>query len=124
MTAYAEFCTPEGAFIELSAFSMIGEKYVEKVRANSIADKNKAILLFDKDTLTLSGNIGRGKKVRRLRQESLENTKAKLELASELGYLGISFDIMRTPLSELLMFANMYTQPPTVRRRVVCNPLN
>ena len=92
MTAYAEFCTPEGAFIELSAFSMIGEKYVEKVRANSIADKNKAILLFDKDTLTLSGNIGRGKKVRRLRQESLENTKAKLELASELGYLGISFD--------------------------------
>ena len=122
MERYAEMCHPEGAFIDLSPFALAGEKYIEKTRAYEVADRNKNTFSFDKERLLLTGDIGRGRRSRHLISESLENTKAKLQLIGELGYLGISFDIMRTPLAELLMFANLYSQPPSVIRRVVCNP--
>ena len=122
LTKYAELCNPEGAFVDLSSFSVIGSRFIEKGRASAIADRNRSPLTFDSERLVITGDVGRGKKSRELCQESLENTKAKLELISELGYLGISFDVMRIPQAELMMFANMYTQPPAVRKRVICNP--
>ncbi|MBQ7333050.1 MAG: LysM peptidoglycan-binding domain-containing protein [Clostridia bacterium] len=39
---------------------------------------------------------------------SPENTKAKLELLGELGYMGVSFDIMRTPVQHLMMFNSLF----------------
>ncbi len=37
-----------------------------------------------------------------------ENTKAKLELLGELGYMGVSFDITRTPVYHLMMFNSLF----------------
>ncbi len=38
-----------------------------------------------------------------------ENTKAKLELLGELGYMGVSFDITRSPTSTLMMFNSLFS---------------
>ncbi|MBO7303740.1 MAG: LysM peptidoglycan-binding domain-containing protein [Clostridia bacterium] len=43
--------------------------------------------------------------------ESLENIKAKLELISELGFMGISFDVARVPVPYLMMFDANFASP-------------
>ena len=43
--------------------------------------------------------------------ESLENIKAKLALVAELGFMGISFDVMRVPVPYLMMFDTSFTSP-------------
>jgi hypothetical protein len=50
--------------------------------------------------------------------ESLENLKAKLGLVSELGFLGVSFDISRTPINELLLLRSLFNtvKPDTLIR--------
>lgn len=124
MRSYCERCECGGAFLELSAFSRIGDKLVEKLRGSALADRMGATLEYDRDRLLLGGELGRGKKSRRLTAESLENTKAKLRLISELGFMGIAFDIMRTPLCELEMFSSLFSRPSTVYGGTVCNPVN
>ncbi len=37
-----------------------------------------------------------------------ENTKAKLELLGELGFMGVSFDIKRNPVSSLMAFNSLF----------------
>ena len=37
-----------------------------------------------------------------------ENTKAKLELLGELGFMGVSFDIKRSPISSLMAFNSLF----------------
>lgn len=39
---------------------------------------------------------------------SPENTKAKLELLGELGFMGVSFDIKRSPVSSLMCFNSLF----------------
>ena len=52
-------------------------------------------------------SYGKHKK-REIVYESLENTRAKLELVSELGFMGISFDIGRVCISDLMIAAGMF----------------
>jgi spore germination protein YaaH len=43
--------------------------------------------------------------------ESLESVKAKLALVGELGFMGISFDVMNVPVEYLMMFETMFSRP-------------
>ena len=54
---------------------------------------------------------------------SLEGIKSILELIGELDYMGICFDIMRTPLSHLMMYNSMFKTSyySNVRTREVCS---
>ncbi len=54
---------------------------------------------------------------------SLRNIKALLDLTSELDYMGVCFDIMRTPLSYLMMYNSMFKTSyfNSVRTREGCN---
>ncbi len=122
MISFAERCSAESAFIDISPFAMINGKFKQKTEAYALADRYKSTLEYNGESKTLIGTVGRGKRCVLLKAESLENTKAKLELVAELGYLGISFDIMRAYLADLLMFSGMFDRPPTIVRRVVCNP--
>lgn len=119
---YADRYNPEGSLIELSPFALVGDKYVGKREAYDRLDRMGAEIVYDSERKILTSDMGRGKRKRRLVSESLENTQEKLRLVSDYGYLGISFDIMRMPLSELLIFAGMYSEPPSVRIGAVCNP--
>ena len=51
-----------------------------------------------------------------------ENTKAKLELLGELGYMGVSFDIERSPVSSLMTFNSLFGIEKAVKaRKERCN---
>ena len=54
---------------------------------------------------------------------SLENTKAKLEAVSELGLMGVWFDIMRVDIRELFMLSQMFAiaNLPNVENKLRCD---
>ncbi len=60
---------------------------------------------FDRETLLCRAKIGGVNTV----FESLENTKAKLTLADELGYSGIAFDISGIRREELMLFSALFS---------------
>ena len=64
-------------------------------------------MVYDDERLLKRASFGKHKK-REIIFESLENTKAKLELVSELGFMGISFDIGRICTADLMIAASMF----------------
>ena len=107
MREFAESAESSRAFIELSSFAYAGSKYIDKGEAMRITDKRRGELEFDPDRKIITARYGKGKK-HEIIYESLENTKAKLGLVSELGFLGISFDIGRICLAELMIAATIF----------------
>ena len=66
-------------------------------------DPERMICSFD------YASFGRGERGRTtVRYEAMENIKAKLDLAGELGFMGISFDIMRVPIEHLMMISTSF----------------
>ena len=95
------------AFLEISSFAYSDGKYIEKREAMRISDKKRSEIREDSDKKLQIASFGNHKK-REIIYESLENTKAKLELVSELGFMGISFDIGRVCIADLMMAASMF----------------
>ena len=95
------------AFVEISSFAFSLGKFIEKREAMSISTRKRAHILSDDKKKIQIHTYGRHKK-REIIFESLENTKAKLGLISELGYMGVSFDIARVCIPDLMMTVNMF----------------
>ena len=95
------------AFIEISSFAYAGGRFIEKRDGARLADKKHAEMLYDEARKLQTAGFGKHKK-REIISESLENTKAKLELVSELGFMGISFDIGRVCIPDLMIAASMF----------------
>ena len=103
----AERADPSRILIDLSPFAYKKDKYI---------GKEDAVRFIRKRNLTLRHDDERGviyaedptKDSYSLVLESLENLKAKLRLISELGFMGISFDIARTPINELLAVRGLF----------------
>lgn len=104
---YADRFESSRAFIEIPSFAYTGEKYIEKGEAMHITDKKRGELKCDIERGIICAKYGK-KKQREIIFESLENTKAKLGLISELGYLGVSFDIGRVCIADLMMTSTMF----------------
>ena len=94
-------------FLEISSFAYSGGKYIEKREGVRLCDKRRAETVYDDERLLKRTSFGKHKK-REIIFESLENTKAKLELVSELGFMGISFDIGRVCTADLMIAASMF----------------
>ncbi len=94
-------------FMELSSFAYCGGKYIDKKEAIDISDKRRAEYTYNSEEKTVSAVFGKNKKHKML-CESLENTKAKLEMISELGFMGISFDIARVCIPDLMIMSTMF----------------
>ena len=122
MREYSERCLTDTAFIELSAFALANGKYIEKTKAVNNADRSRDYIEYKVDEKILEGYRRRGRKDISFVLESLENTKSKLELIFELGFMGIAFDVERTPLAELLLFGELFATPKSTKDRAVCNP--
>ena len=109
---FANGCECQKTLIDLSEFAYInGEPYefsdIEKIlRGRGIAPE------FCEKTKTSSFKANRFSKG--VREEihvsypTPENTKAKLELLGELGFMGVSFDIMRSSVSSLMTFNSLF----------------
>ena len=106
-TEFAGSCECCRAFIEISSFAYSGGGYIDKGEALRIIDRKCADILNDTDKKLQRGVYGRRKR-REVLYESLENTKAKLEAVSELGFMGISFDIGRICTPDLMAMASMF----------------
>ena len=97
------------AFIDLSSFALLADKYIPLTDAFSHIDRRGAKVTTDQKSLISRADLGKaGCNSARVCFESLKNTKAKLDLVWELGYMGISFDIMRVPIQTLMLFASMF----------------
>ncbi len=110
-TDFAERGDSSRAFIDISPFAYSEGAQIPKNEAEAEARRlQKEIKHDEKKKICYFETLSRGKEsgTRRTVYESMENIKAKLDLAGELGYMGISFDIMRVPTSELMMMNSLF----------------
>ena len=109
-------------FIELPVFG-----YQESVGFVEVCEAIKAARMQGAVTHTNDdGKISdfQDKKKGRVEYNSLSNIMARLEILEEMGYMGISFDIGRCPISYLMLYDAMFKSVgyANVERRVKCNP--
>lgn len=98
------------AFVDLSPFALIGGKYITKSEAREAILRQRGEMVISGCESYVMATTGSGKKEKLYIQESMRNTKKKLEMVSELGFYGISFDIARTPIYELMMWRVMFSE--------------
>lgn len=115
-------CTGESArvFIDLPSLAMFEHGFISIGEAIDVARRKGYNIETNKSTL-LSHFVSR--KQGEYRYASLSCIKALLDLAREFDYMGICFDIMRTPLSHLMMYDSMFKTSYTtnVRTREGCS---
>ena len=92
------------AFVDLPALARLGDRYASIDEAIREARRTGAKIQNDEKTLLSSFGCRQGE----WRYTSLENIKALLELVGEYDYSGVCFDIMRTPVSHVMMYNAMF----------------
>ena len=99
-------CHGESAktFVDLPALARMGDRYVATEEALKEARRAKVEIKNDESTLISSFNCGRDE----WRYSSLKNIRSLLEVVGEYDYSGVCFDIMRTPVSHLMMYNAMF----------------
>ena len=112
LTDFAERCESSRAFVELSSFAYSGGGYIEKGDALRIIDRKHSNIRCDGEAKIIRASYGRHKR-REVIYESLENTKAKLDLISELGYMGVCIDIGRVCIPDLMAVAGSFDIIPS-----------
>ena len=90
------------AFMDFSPFAFAAGDQITKRDAVELAYRYGAEIDADKESLICRFEYGKKDK-QNCSFESLENIKAKLELLSELGFMGMSFDVTRCPIEHLIM---------------------
>ena len=104
LTSFARRSESAKIFFDVSSLATDGEKYMSVADALTIARNNK--IKIETDAIRgVSKFKYNGRVVRFL---SLSSIIKRLTLLSELGYMGISFDIMRAPLSYLMIYNAMF----------------
>ncbi len=113
--SFAETNESSKAYIEIPSFAYMGDEVISKDEADRTAYTSGKEILFDEISGMSHYEFNKYKAGKRecvkVRYESLENIKAKLELAAELGFMGICFDIDHIPTEYLMMFEAMFTRP-------------
>ena len=106
---YAERHESLRTFVDLSPFAIVGGKYITKSEARDAILRSHGVMEQNEAYGYTVGRCGRGRHEKLYVFESMSNTKRKLEAVSEEGYYGISFDIARTSIYDLMMFAIMFS---------------
>lgn len=108
--------------IEIPVFAFCENGSVMETRdAIDIAKRTNTPICHD---ITTNKSIFYNKKCGRIRFDSLSYIKSRMDNLANLGYMGISFDIGRTPLSYLMMYDALFKSVgyANVDKRVKCNP--
>ncbi len=105
---FSEEAETSKAYIELSSFAFADGEALSVDEAIDHARAKKCQIFYDEKTMLNYFDIPYQKHKKRVVFESLESIKARLDLISELGFMGISVDIMRVPLQYLLMFDSLF----------------
>lgn len=107
-TEAAGLCDTTRAFADLSPFAYRGGFAFPIEEAERIADQNGIKTSYDSNSMLCKYKTKDGEVI----YPSLKNIKARLELCSELGFLGYSVDIMRVPIAHLMMLFSMFQLAP------------
>ena len=107
-------------FIDIPALAKGINSYICIQDAIDIARNSGYGIKVDEDTLISEFSTRKNEKYQ---YTSLKNIKAVFNLLYEYGYMGICFDIMRTPLSHLMMYNSMFktSSYTSVRSREGCS---
>ncbi len=107
---YAAEAESSKTFMDITSFAVIEGEYADYSEAVRRAAKVGADISYD-PVRGVCGYIyhGRGGEVVSVEFESLENIKAQLELLGELGYMGIGFDVGRTPIAHLMAYSALFS---------------
>ncbi len=115
MRDYAERGESSKMYFEIPSFAYMGGEELTKSEAERLAHTAGKEILYDDVTKMCHFDYNKytaGKReVVNVYYESPENVKAKLDLIGELGFMGITFDIMRIPIEYLMMFSTMFSIP-------------
>ena len=109
-------------FLEFPVFGyQDGGGFIEVCEGINYARKQCVLTEQDESGLI---SVFKDKKRGRVEYNSLSNIIKRLELLSDLGYMGISFDIGRCPISYLLAYDSLFKSVgyANVEKRVKCNP--
>ena len=122
MEKFANQCESTKTFMEIPTFGCTDRgEFVESSEAIAAARKQGALTEVDESKMILSFP---DKKRGRIEYNSLSNIIERLRLLSEFGYMGISFDIGRCPISYLLAYDSLFKSVgyANVEKQVKCNP--
>ncbi|MBO5879456.1 MAG: LysM peptidoglycan-binding domain-containing protein [Clostridia bacterium] len=110
LRSIAEKCDFARIFTDISPFgyrySAAGKTPLEINEARKIAKNRRAKIDYDSDTMLNSFSESEGGE--RIVFPSLKKIKAMLDLTCELGFLGVSIDIMRCATAHLMMISTEY----------------
>lgn len=116
MTDYASSNEAAKTYIDIPTLAYMGGEELLIPEAVDLAYASGREISYDdeKKICHFSYNKYRAGKRETVRvaYESLENLKAKLRLVGELGFMGISFDVMKVPVEYLMLFESMFSHPP------------
>lgn len=108
-TGYADSCDSTRTLVDLNSFGYISGEPKTHGELYSLAYRLGREIKYDNDKKVESFEYRkRGEGDVRAAFESIENIKAKLGLAAELGFGGISFDIMRVPMAHLMLAVSLF----------------
>ena len=96
--------------MDITSFAVVGGEYADYMTAVKTAAKVGAEIGYDRGRGVCSYSYrGRGGEEITVEFESLENIKAKLKVLGELGYMGICFDVGRTPVAHLMAYSALFS---------------
>jgi hypothetical protein len=105
---YGSAARKDKTLLDLSEPSLINGEWKTVKEAEKIAVKTGVYPSYSDATKLHSFSFNQYSKGKRERAVAIypspENTKAKLTLLGELGYMGVSFDIKSTPVSSLMIY--------------------
>lgn len=108
--SYAEEAESSKTFMDITSFAVVGGEYLDYATAVRTAAKVGAEIRHNAGRgLCEYRYRGRGGEEIAVEFESLENIKAKLDLVGDLGYMGISFDVGRTPIAHLMAYSALFS---------------
>ena len=119
----ATSCESAKIFVDLPSLARCGKDFVNINSALENARRGKCEILQNKSTLLSHFS---DKKQGEYVFPSLSSIEEILKLVGELDYMGICFDIMRTPLNHLMMYSALFKNAyhTSVRTREGCSHAN
>ena len=107
---FAEEAESSKTFMDITSFAVAGGGYLDYMSAVRTAAKVGAEIHHNAERGVCEYRYrGRDGEEIAVEFESLENIKAKLDLVGELGYMGISFDVGRTPIAHLMAYSALFS---------------
>ena len=123
---YADRCEERKTLVDLFSPSFLDENEVDFSELERLMQTRGIESVYNDGAKTASFSLkqyfGGKNKEAIAKFPTPENTKAKLELLGELGYMGVSFDIERSPVSSLVAFNSFFQREKAIKvRRERCN---